>query len=507
MSKLGQQPVTPQKPVLLKTPPKTGITVASPSPAGTQIIKSPTTAVTTIIMTKTVTSPALSTVPPKLTPMTITQVSVANNSVTRVIPTAPQSQFVTTSSPNQQTLRVGFPSNQTVKSLLDSSRQVGGGSVPKFVAQPPATNFIVVTTASPSLVSSTGGGVGGGLKTNLSKTNSNIAQAIAVASNNQQLVQNSLQHTVKVIDLTGEEENAAKKGLLSQGTAVPVLQQAGIRQPLYGQPIVRPVVSGQPGLNPGQGLLVSTPSGTIVRPGGQQAYQLVFNPTSPALRPGMLTVVQQQPQNSSTSVVRAPSSLIATAVTTVPPQLKTGQTVPTVPGGVVTSTVQKPVEPIKSTVVTQVVRPPPPLQSAPVTKVEEVKKKVINTMNLHPALLPPPPIYHIKPYDKALPPMPTLNISRVSQGIVLSWNMTPTLANHAEVASYQLFAYQEGSAPPSTSLWKKVGDVKALPLPMACTLTQFQEGNHYHFAIRPVDVSGRIGPFSKPSSIHLTKKD
>ena len=62
-----------------------------------------------------------------------------------------------------------------------------------------------------------------------------------------------------------------------------------------------------------------------------------------------------------------------------------------------------------------------------------------------------------------------LNI--ISIGIVLSWNMQLT-SEYEEIASYQLYAYQEGSAPPSTTLWKKVGDVKALPLPMACTLTQ-----------------------------------
>lgn len=48
----------------------------------------------------------------------------------------------------------------------------------------------------------------------------------------------------------------------------------------------------------------------------------------------------------------------------------------------------------------------------------------------------------------------------------------------AEVQSYQIFACQEPIAAGATAKtqtvpqWKRVGDVKALPLPMACTLSQ-----------------------------------
>ena len=55
----------------------------------------------------------------------------------------------------------------------------------------------------------------------------------------------------------------------------------------------------------------------------------------------------------------------------------------------------------------------------------------------------------------------------------------------------------------SANLWKKVGDVKALPLPMACTLKQFTSHNRYHFAVRACDTFKRNGEFSMPASISI----
>lgn len=88
------------------------------------------------------------------------------------------------------------------------------------------------------------------------------------------------------------------------------------------------------------------------------------------------------------------------------------------------------------------------------------------------------------------------------KGLVLSWNMNFN-SMYADIQTYQLYAYQETSAAPATSFWKKVGDVRALPLPMACTLTQFVDGHKYHFAVRAVDVHNRLGPFSDPTCILL----
>ncbi|GAB1866139.1 Activating transcription factor 7-interacting protein 1 [Camponotus japonicus] len=128
---------------------------------------------------------------------------------------------------------------------------------------------------------------------------------------------------------------------------------------------------------------------------------------------------------------------------------------------------------------------------------------VLSNISKHPAPLPDTPSYTMTPGWKLPPPAPSLKISKVSNGIVLSWNMNLS-DKYADIASYQLYAYQEvAGVNPNTSLWKKVGDVRALPLPMACTLTQFSEGNNYYFAVRAVDTHSRKGQYSIPGNISL----
>lgn len=73
---------------------------------------------------------------------------------------------------------------------------------------------------------------------------------------------------------------------------------------------------------------------------------------------------------------------------------------------------------------------------------------------------------------------------------------------HATVTGYQIFSYQVREGRESRG-WKKTGEVKALVLPMACTLQQFEKDTTYHFIVRAVDIDERLGPFSVPASVNF----
>ncbi|CRK95869.1 CLUMA_CG009316, isoform A [Clunio marinus] len=118
-----------------------------------------------------------------------------------------------------------------------------------------------------------------------------------------------------------------------------------------------------------------------------------------------------------------------------------------------------------------------PQRANPVHRVSTIN---INTLRMHPAPLPNTvnTAQVSRPGMKKIPPRPVIKINNVQNGqngIIVSWAIDNLTADYAEIHSYQIYAYEETSSPPSVDNWRHVGDVKALPLPMAVTLTQFQE--------------------------------
>lgn len=492
IGQLQQQQVQQTTPVKSPTP-----RPASRTPSTTTVQTPPTTKQGPVLNITKSTSASPQLVPPRSTLNPVPNIPILKTQTTAqsqtgyVSQTAPVVALATSPANTADNSKGPFPSNQTVKSILDNSRgqiaqPTGNSRVRPVRAMTPATqintiispptipnqmtSFIVVPTPAP--IPNT--------KQNVSVVTTPVVnQPIQQAQQSQQVQTKS----VKVIDLTMEEE--ANRNLANRGVALSMSQNQ----------VLVPTGQGLP-----QGLILGNPATSILRNGQQPAYQIVFSSTSQPVRltyAAPIPNTSMRPAVAGTTVVASTSQTIAAM-----PQLRPGQAV---------GSPANPRQPLPVTSAQQ--RPPPPLQygAQGANRVANTSLTTVAPPPLapqHPAPLPSI-TSAVAPGQKPLPPKPSLKISRVSQGIVLSWNMTLNETPHADIASYQLFAYQEGTSTPSTTLWKKVGDVKALPLPMACTLTQFQEGNKYHFAVRPVDVLGRNGHFSDPSSIHLlpNKKD
>ncbi|XP_073324165.1 activating transcription factor 7-interacting protein 1 isoform X2 [Pagrus major] len=118
---------------------------------------------------------------------------------------------------------------------------------------------------------------------------------------------------------------------------------------------------------------------------------------------------------------------------------------------------------------------------------------------------PAPPRLPPEAERTSLPQQPQLKLVPSQTGIVLSWCVAETDRTCAAVESYHLYAFHQDNSSSNASQqhWKKIGEVKALPLPMACTLTQFQSGSTYHFAVRAKDIYGRFGSFCEPQCTNV----
>lgn len=262
---------------------------------------------------------------------------------------------------------------------------------------------------------------------------------------------------------------------------------------------------------PQQQLLVSNPQ-------GQRTVQYQ---TIPQTRPAPVTVTVY-PQTTTTTMISSPSyqvqkgTFVTNSVTRQPVPLQQQQQLVqprmpvSQPGMVVYQRLPTPqqgaVQPIQQFPNATVVQ-------RPVTQIPQPQPVSVNNQTRtlqnppRPQLLPPN--LAISPREQAnnipakdLPGRPVVSIAVVSNGIVLSWNMANQPQSSTRIARYQLFALQDVGS--STAQWKKIGVVNALPLPMACTLTQFMPGNKYHFTVRAQDEHGRCGPLSEPCTVTLT---
>ncbi|XP_050429709.1 activating transcription factor 7-interacting protein 2-like isoform X2 [Adelges cooleyi] len=253
----------------------------------------------------------------------------------------------------------------------------------------------------------------------------------------------------------------------------------------------------------------------------QQSIKIIRRPTVnsvllPSSPTNMTRTITTQVSPKPVAYIGIPSTsnfLVQTS-TAAPSQFTTVQHVTTTNSNSTNKNIKpflfKDVAPVNSRSPTAVTLNTPRLQATPVARLQLGIPSNLQAVTplRHPAPLPSIPNQRNLPSWKKLPPAPKLSITKGTEndphpnGLVLSWNLVLN-KSHAEITSYQIYAYQETVELPKFDLWKKIGEVNSLPLPMACSLTQFMQGQKYHFAVRAVDVYTRAGPFSVPQSVHL----
>eukprot|EP00090_Calanus_glacialis_P002911 TRINITY_DN12129_c0_g1_i1.p1 TRINITY_DN12129_c0_g1~~TRINITY_DN12129_c0_g1_i1.p1 ORF type:complete len:406 (-),score=70.11 TRINITY_DN12129_c0_g1_i1:538-1755(-) len=113
-----------------------------------------------------------------------------------------------------------------------------------------------------------------------------------------------------------------------------------------------------------------------------------------------------------------------------------------------------------------------------------------------------PPLPRSVDVQSGSPPKPNLKLTQTTAGLEVYWTYQGGFS-HTQISSYELYAHQDTSKPVAAASWKKVGDIKSIPLPIRCTLSHFKSGSTYFFVVRAKDLKGQFGKFSDVQKICL----
>ncbi|XP_062840848.1 activating transcription factor 7-interacting protein 2 isoform X2 [Trichomycterus rosablanca] len=133
-----------------------------------------------------------------------------------------------------------------------------------------------------------------------------------------------------------------------------------------------------------------------------------------------------------------------------------------------------------------------------------VSEKNINAQDeiiLRLPLLPDTPFPHQLPavaLTKSMPQQPVVKVARIDnpRGIMLLWNVEKEDPDPTPMECYFIYAAQQRDDG-TFNKWKTIGEIKAMPLPMACRVAASARNKTIFFVIIGKDVYGRYGPYSE----------
>lgn len=142
-----------------------------------------------------------------------------------------------------------------------------------------------------------------------------------------------------------------------------------------------------------------------------------------------------------------------------------------------------------------------PVSSSRSTWIPVFQPKLLSYQELQRLPVAPLPPTPFQPsHHPPVQPMPQLTIAEAAEGVCLQWTVTFQSVTFEAATAYEIYSYASSeltSETINTCLpWKKVGEVAALPLPMACTLTHVQSNNMYYFIVRSFDRFRRYSTWS-----------